>query len=59
MRVMIGLSVATGLPWQYFERQDDVIIATYLDILRRARGKPGKGSSDGATAMARAPQMSG
>jgi hypothetical protein len=57
MRVMIGLSVSTGLPWQYFDRQDDEVIATYLDILRRARGKM-KGSAPNET-PGRAPQMSG
>jgi hypothetical protein len=56
MRVMIGLSVATGLPWQYFELQTDEVNATYLDILERARGK---GSATPDQAHERAPQMSG
>lgn len=56
MRVMIGLSVSTGLPWQYFERQDDEVIATYLDILARARGR--KAGTPGEANKA-APQMSG
>lgn len=57
MRVMIGLSVATGLPWEYWARQDDEVIATALDILDRARG--GKGSGKPSEAHERAPQMSG
>lgn len=59
MRVAIGLSVATGLPWQYFEWQDDEIVATYLDILNRARGKGAGKGAPGGTTMGRAPQMSG
>lgn len=39
MRVAIGLSIATGLPWQYWERQTDEVIATALDVLERAHGK--------------------
>lgn len=36
MHVMIGLSVATGLPWQYWARQDDRVVATALGILSKA-----------------------
>lgn len=56
MRVMIGLAVATGLPWEYWARQDDECVATALDILSRARGK---GSPAPGEAHERAPQMSG
>lgn len=57
MRVMIGLSVTTGLPWQYWARQDDRVVATALDILRKARGTS-RGTAPNE-AMARAPKMSG
>lgn len=56
MRVMIGLSVATGLPWEYWADQDDEVVSTVLDILERARGK-GPGSP--GEAHERAPMMSG
>ena len=52
MHVMIGLSIATGLPWEYFAEQDDQIVSTYLDVLKRAR-------SGGAGQGKRAAQMSG
>jgi len=55
MRVMIGLSVATGLPWEYWAEQDDQVVATALDILKRARGKAKGNALDGATQ----PTMSG
>jgi hypothetical protein len=56
MRVMIGLAVATGLPWEYWARQDDEVVSTALDILSRARGK---GAGTPSEAHERAPQMSG
>lgn len=56
MRVMIGLSVSTGLPWQYWADQDDQVVATALDILRKARGKT-KGEQ--GSGMAKPPRMSG
>lgn len=60
MRVMVGLSVATGLPWEYFGRQDDQVVSTYLDILKKARGgKRAAGAGEPAGAMTRAPKMSG
>ena len=60
MRVMIGLSVATGLPWEYWADQDDAVVATALDILRKARGGKARGSAPNETPSAgRAPQMSG
>lgn len=52
MYAMVGLSLATGMPWEYFADQDDRIVATYLDILKRSRGTAGKGGQ-------RAAQMSG
>jgi hypothetical protein len=58
MRVMIGLAVATGLPWEYWQRQDDEVVATALDILERARGK-GRPTPQGGDTMQRAPLMSG
>lgn len=66
MYVMIGLSVATGLPWEYFERQSDQVVATYLDLFERARGGKGKRGGDepaaasgGGKRPARKRQMSG
>lgn len=56
MRVMIGLAVATGLPWEYWGRQDDDVVATALDILARANGK---GRAEPSQAHERAPMMSG
>lgn len=56
MRVMIGLSIATGLPWEYWARQDDEVVATALDILNRARGK---GASGPRATHERAPLMRG
>ena len=38
MYVAVGLSVATGLPWEYWSRQDDRVVATAVDILKQARG---------------------
>lgn len=55
MRVMIGLSVATGLPWQYWARQDDRVVSTALDILKRARGSKRASQDDDE----RKPMMSG
>jgi hypothetical protein len=54
------LSVATGLPHEYFGRQDDEIVATYLDILKQAHGGKGRGPRDEAPEGASsARQMSG
>jgi hypothetical protein len=57
MRVMIGLSVATGLPWEYWARQDDEVVSTALDILARAHG--GKPGGTPGEAHERAPMMRG
>lgn len=38
MYVAVGLSVRTGLPWEYWARQDDRVNATALDILKQAHG---------------------
>lgn len=55
MRVMIGLSLASGLPWQYWARQDDEVVATALDILARARG----GRAANPSGAHQGPKMSG
>jgi hypothetical protein len=40
MYVHIGLSAAFGMPWEYFaEQEDDRVISTYLDLLKRRSGK--------------------
>lgn len=51
MRVAIGLSIATGLPWQYWADQDDEVVATALDILERARSSKKRPTDDADSAM--------
>ena len=55
---MVGLMVSTGLPWQYWERQDEEIIATALEVIRRMNGGKGK-STNSSGRFANGPQMSG
>lgn len=44
MRTAIGLSVITGMPWEYFAEQEDRrVVATYVDILDQAhKGRTSK-----------------
>jgi hypothetical protein len=60
MYVCIGLSVATGLPWEYFAEQSDAEVSTYVDILKQAQGKRSGAAPGGTRTTASKPrQMSG